>query len=53
MLLIDKIRKKKLDRSNKKFLKSISKTFFVPIRPTLLEIRRDKLEIIKKNIKIK
>jgi len=51
--MLDKVsnyNKKKLDRSKKKFLHNMSKDYFIPVRPTLLEIKRDKIKNIKGRI---
>lgn len=47
---IDILREKQLDKSKKKYLRMIAKDFFIPVRPTLLQNRKWKLEKIKNNI---
>ena len=53
--IIQTRQQKQLEISKRRYLvqqgkRLMTKDFFIPIRPTLLEIRRDKLEKIKKNI---
>ena len=46
----DILRDKQLDRSTKRAFRRMSKDMFIPVRPTLLEIRKNKLEKIKDKI---